>query len=191
MISKFASLKKYLAQFSAIGLILFITASIFLIYSIFYLVQIQQLNRAIVNKCEPRDYADWTKREKIPLSSERRVELRNEFLQCQKYEDYVAEQKRIDPGKYISLITKFSFGCSSDSEQLNEFLEGDYEFVSVPDEERRQISRLEVADYEKCEENKKSAIIERPETYKFLLIGNGMILIFGLLIGFALKQKSR
>jgi hypothetical protein len=70
-------------------------------------------------------------------------------------------------------------------------LEQGYEMVRVPDEERRAKSEEEVKNYRSCLKNQELAIKQRPEVYKFLFIGDALIIIIGLLTAFAIRGNKK
>ena len=161
-------------------MILIIMAITIAIFSIFILARINKLNHLIYNECESREYVEWKKGVKVPLTPERIEELENETV----------EEKR-------GLLTCKNKGdpfCGIFAEEVikrnREILEQGYEIKRVPDEERRVKSRKEVGDYENCLKNQKLAAKQRPETYKLLFIGNALIIIIGLLTAFAIKENK-
>lgn len=161
--------------------VLIITALIIVIFSIFSLVKINRLDYLIYKKCEPRTYTEWTKKVKVPLTPERIKELKTEIARLNiKF----AECKN-EKGLFCDLFREKILGYKT------EILKQGYEIKKVPDEDRREQSRREVEDYKKCLKNQESAIKQHPGAYKFLFIINGLILIIGFLITFALYFEGR
>jgi hypothetical protein len=69
------------------------------------------------------------------------------------------------------------------------YLNQGFKLEVVPDDERRIWSKKEVKNYQNCLKEQKEAKLKIPEKYKFLFIGDGIILIVGLLVFFAIKEK--
>jgi len=161
--------------------VLIIMAVMIAIFSAFMLIRINELNYLIHNECEPREYVEWTKEVKVPLTPERIEELENE----------IAEKKR----KLLTCKNKGRLFCGIIEEagiEINtEILEQGYEIKSISDKERRAKSRKEVEDYENCLDSQELAIKKRPETYKFLFIGDALIIIIGTLIAIAFKENKK
>jgi hypothetical protein len=157
--------------------VLTITAITIAIFSIFMLARIIRLNSLIYNECEPREYVEWTKEIKIPLTPDRIKEIEKEITEGKKFLN--------SPNPFLTGIAEY------DLETNKEILRQGYETKIVSDEERRAKSEREVEDYKNCLKKQKLAIKQRPETYRLLFIGNALIIIIGLLIAFAIKESKK
>lgn len=177
--------------------ILITTAILVAIFSITMLIKINGLNHWIYKECESRNYVDWVKEEKIPLTSPRTLALRaeiekskNEMAKCENI------RKPLEGRVYDEIFgerggQKFCGLFQSDEiKKKEEFLEQGYEIKRVPDEEKRAKSREEVEDYKECLKKQELAEQKRPENYKLLIIGNVLVIVIGTLIASAFYKKK-
>lgn len=155
-------------------LILISVSLLLVIFSGFTLLKINKLNLSIYNQCEPRTYTEWTKEVEIPLTPKRTEELKNEIVEV----------------GLNALNNIFLNSIIANKIQIiSEYLKEGYEVKMIPDEERRAKSRMEVEAYNDCLKNQEASIKQRPEVYKFLVIGDILIIAVGLLIAFAMKKE--
>ena len=157
------------------GHILIFTILAVLIFSGIILIKISKLNFSIYNKCEQREYVEWTK--SVLLNQERQIELMEERNEA---------TDKIELDRQAGSMFRNPFLV----ERINEIdlmLQSGYEAVS--DEERRAKSRQEAEDYKNCLNEQEIAIKKRPEEYSFLFIGDSLILLTGLTLVYALKRK--
>ena len=166
------------------GIILIVTALLITIFSGLMLLKISRLNYSIYNHCEPKEYIAWTKEIKIFLTPERILELEDKITSA-------GEEKKRNIQEYGAGKTPFNFAelYESTIERNKKLLEQGYEIAQIPDEERREASKKEEEDYKNCLKYQELAMKQHPETYKFLLIGDVLIAMVGLLVVFAAKEK--
>jgi hypothetical protein len=177
------NIKKY-------NLILILTALILIACTLIFLMQIHQSNKKVINICEERTYVDWTKYVEKTLtqddinSLQKEIALKqNELERCKNNTKTYTEDGLIRLCSIINSVNKIMI--DTDQNYLNQ----GFKLEVVPDDERRIWSKKEVKNYQNCLKEQKEAKLKIPEKYKFLFIGDGIILIVGLLVFFAIKEK--
>jgi len=160
--------------------ILLSTAIIIILFSGILFTKINNLNNWISKVCEPREYIDYNKEVRVPLDSNRRQEIINEIQK--------EKNKTTGSNSYSGLLRLLS--PENHIEALENTLKEGEEIKYIPDEERRASSRKEVENYENCLKNQSLSKLDRPQKYNFIIIGNIIILIVGLLIFFALNRDK-
>lgn len=171
---------------------LIITAVLLIAFSLFYLFKIKGLDNLINNVCEEREYIDWTKEIKVDLTPERIKSLEEDYKNCVKSDQSNTKttgsvnwnEINRQIGGYIRI---FKDNCDLPQSIIKQ----GYEFKVILDEDRRATSRKEVNDYNNCLKNQTAAIKNRPEEYKFLFIGDALILVSGLLLAFGFKVNDQ
>jgi len=176
-IKKLLNFTKFWGVLKIQNIILIVTSILLLACSFFFLFRINIMNNYISNVCEKREYVAYANQEKFVLTEERRKEIEKSYDETCIMHDTDSEWQELR-------IQLSSNKCND----LKMALEQGYEIKDVPDEIKRNISRNEVQNYEKCLKNQQTAIKERPEEYKFLVIINAIILVSGLLLSFAFRK---
>jgi hypothetical protein len=180
-------MEKTIKKIGLSRIVLIITALLITMFSGFMLLRISRLNHLIYNECEPRKYEPWTKEIKIFLIPERILELESEIanakFQINENPPHEAYNTGLDLSQFSEEMNKRTI------ERNEKLLEQGYEIDQIPDEESRGTSRKEAQGYKNCLKNQELATKQRPETYKFLFIGDTLIAIVGLLVVFATKEK--
>lgn len=171
-------MREKIKKIKTLKIILIATAFLVLIFTICMMLKISRLNSLIYNRCEPRGYVAWTKKVKVPLTPERVEELRSEIARVE------SKMKRCENNL---LRNMYSFQI----EEYTKILTQGYELKKVPDENRRKESKKEVESYKNCLISQKLAIKKRPEVYKFLFIGDALIIAVGTLIAIAFKENKK
>jgi len=174
-------MREKIKKIKTLKIILIATAFLVLIFTICMMLKISRLNSLIYNRCEPREYIAWTKKIKVPLTPERVEELRNEITR-------IENEMRGYSGKYSSFLRSAS---RFQIKEYTKILTQGYELKKVPDENRRKESKKEVESYKNCLISQKLAIKKRPEVYKFLFIGDALIIAVGTLIAIAFKENKK
>lgn len=159
-------------------------------------------NKKVENTCERRVYTAYTKGEEVPLSDQERSELIGKISTCEE----IFKTTGLRPFKEVQYEGMFDI-CPKGSgekrceeiracrmtgvDEYKKAIETGNKINEVPDEVARAKSREDVKNYENCKREQEIAIKNKSEGIGYLMPGNAIILVIGLLIFFALKNSKK